>query len=77
MPTWLIILITVSRTLMISAGITFFYFKCKDAPTGFKTLSIFWHKENLKETKPMLTDSPGQSKGYSKVKQPLRQSRKH
>ena len=57
MPTWLIILTTVLGTLMLGARILIFlYCKHKNAPTCSKSSSLFWQKENTKETKPMFTN---------------------
>ena len=69
MPIWLMILITVLGTLMIGARSTdFFYCKCKNAPIHSMTSSLFWHKENSKETRAMLPGSPQQSTGYPNIK---------
>ena len=68
MPTWLIILITVLRTLKTGAIITIFlYCRCKNATSHSKTSSIFWPKENPKETTMMFTNSSQQSIGCSKI----------
>ena len=79
MPTWLIILITVLGTLIIGAGILIFpYCKHKNAPTClYLALSISSCKENFKKTKPMLENCPQQSMDCPKIKQPLKQWRKH
>ena len=69
MPLWLTILNTVLGILIIGARITaFFYYKCKNGLTCSKILSMLWHKENIKETKAMLSDSPQESIDYSKIK---------
>ena len=58
-PTWLIILMTVLGTRMVGARSTiFFYFKYNNTPNHSKTSSIFWQKENMKETKAMPSGSP-------------------
>ena len=67
--TWLIALITVLGTLMTGVTITIpFYRKYKNTPNHSKTSSIFWHKENPKEPKSMLSGSPQHSIGYQRIK---------
>ena len=51
-PILLVILITVGARIKI-----FLYCKHKNVPACSKTLSLFWHRENLQETKPILIGS--------------------
>ena len=74
MPIFLMIIITVLGLLMIGARIiAFCYCKHKNIPTCSKTLCIFWHKENPKETSAMLSFCPQQALGYPKITATLRQ----
>ena len=67
MPTWLIILITVLGSFIITVGIgTFLYGKYKCSSNQSKTL-MFWCKNNQKETGAMLPSSSQQSITSPKV----------